>query len=59
MESVAEPASGVREGEEDDMEEMLSVAFTVTPGVKVGDTVVACRVLLCHCRHQVGFIQVQ
>ncbi|PUZ62721.1 LOW QUALITY PROTEIN: hypothetical protein GQ55_3G008600 [Panicum hallii var. hallii] len=59
MESVAEPASGVREGEEGDMEEMLSVAFTVTPGVKVGDTVVACRVLLCHCRHQVGFIQVQ
>ncbi|RLM98081.1 uncharacterized protein C2845_PM06G15770 [Panicum miliaceum] len=59
MESVAEPASGVREGEEGDMEEKLSVAFTVTPGVKVGDTVVACRVLLCHCRHQVGFIQVQ
>jgi len=56
--AVAAPASGVREGE-GDMEEKLSVAFTVTPGVKVGDTVVACRVLLCHCRHQEGFIQVQ
>ncbi|CAN6330299.1 unnamed protein product [Urochloa humidicola] len=45
MESVAAPAAcGVREG--DDMEEKLCVAFTVTPGVKVGDTMVACRVLL-------------
>uniref|UniRef100_A0A0A8Z8K7 GIL1/IRKI C-terminal domain-containing protein n=1 Tax=Arundo donax TaxID=35708 RepID=A0A0A8Z8K7_ARUDO len=34
MESVAAPASGC-------------VAFTVTPGVKVGDTVVACMVFLC------------
>ena len=60
MESVAAPAYGVGEGEGDtDTEEKLSVAFTVTPGVKVGDTVVACRVLLCHCRHQEGFIQVQ
>ncbi|RCV36217.1 hypothetical protein SETIT_7G300500v2 [Setaria italica] len=54
MQSVAAPASGVREG---DMEEKLAVAFTVTPGVKVGDTVVKCRVLLC--RHQERFIQVQ
>ena len=60
MESVAAPAYGVGEGEGDtDTEEKLSVAFTVTPGVKVGATVVACRVLLCHCRHQEGFIQVQ
>ena len=56
--AVAAPASGVREGE-GDMEEKLSVAFTVTPGVKVGDTVVACRVLLRQCRHQEGFIQIQ
>ncbi|CAL5098635.1 unnamed protein product [Urochloa decumbens] len=53
MESVAAPALfGSREG--DDMEEKLCVAFTVTPGVKVGDTVVACRVLLS--RHQDGVI---
>jgi hypothetical protein len=38
--------------------EKVAVAFTVTPGVKVGDTVVKCRVLLC--RHQEErFIQVQ
>ncbi|CAL4897211.1 unnamed protein product [Urochloa decumbens] len=53
MESVAAPALfGSREG--DMMEEKLCVAFTVTPGVKVGDTVVACRVLLS--RHQDGVI---
>ncbi|CAL4911957.1 unnamed protein product [Urochloa decumbens] len=44
MESVAAPALFGSRG--DDMEEKLCVAFTVTPGVKVGDTVVACRVLL-------------
>uniref|UniRef100_A0A0E0RCV5 Uncharacterized protein n=1 Tax=Oryza rufipogon TaxID=4529 RepID=A0A0E0RCV5_ORYRU len=27
------------------------VAFTVTPGMKVGETMVACRVLLCHDQH--------
>ena len=60
MESVAAPAYGVGEGEGDtDTEEKLSVAFTVTPGVKVGATVVACRVLLRQCRHQEGFIQIQ
>jgi len=50
--AVAAPASGVREGEGEKMQEKLSVAFTVTPGMKVGDTVLACRVLLCHRHHQ-------
>ncbi|RLM58087.1 uncharacterized protein C2845_PM18G13820 [Panicum miliaceum] len=53
MESVAVAAPGVREGE-GDVEEKLGVAFTVTPGVKVGDTAVGCRVLLCHRHHQEG-----
>ncbi|XP_062203568.1 protein GRAVITROPIC IN THE LIGHT 1-like isoform X2 [Phragmites australis] len=44
MESVAEPVFG-RRGSHG--EEKLSVALTVTPGVKIGDTVVACRVFLC------------
>jgi hypothetical protein len=64
MESVAAaaaaaPASGGGGGGEGDvLEEKVAVAFTVTPGVKVGDTVVKCRVLLC--RHQEErFIQVQ
>ncbi|CAO2147421.1 unnamed protein product [Urochloa humidicola] len=58
MESVAAPAAcGVREC--NDMEEKLCVAFTVTPGVKVGDTVVACRVLLYQYQGGVTEIQIQ
>jgi hypothetical protein len=57
MESVAalgaEEARRVEAGDE----EKLSVAFTVTPGVKVGDTVVPCRVLLC--RRREGFVQIR
>ncbi|CAN6380357.1 unnamed protein product [Urochloa humidicola] len=53
MESVVAPASCGSRG--DDMEAKLCVAFTVTPGVKVGDTVVPCRVVLL-CHHQEGFI---
>jgi hypothetical protein len=37
-------------GEGDVLEEKVAVAFTVTPGVKAGDTVVKCRVVLY--RHQ-------
>ncbi|CAN6335374.1 unnamed protein product [Urochloa humidicola] len=44
MESVAAAASAGSRG--DDMEAKLCVAFTVTPGVKVGDRVVPCRVVL-------------
>ncbi|XP_066360446.1 protein GRAVITROPIC IN THE LIGHT 1-like [Miscanthus floridulus] len=55
MESVpalsAEEARRLVAGEE----EKLSVAFTVTPGVKVGDTVVPCRVLLCRRRKIASF----
>ncbi|CAO2140617.1 unnamed protein product [Urochloa humidicola] len=53
MESMAAApaACGVREGH---AAEKPSVAFTVTPGVKVGDTVVPCRVLLCHHQESGG-----
>ncbi|TVU27278.1 hypothetical protein EJB05_29879, partial [Eragrostis curvula] len=45
MESVNEPVAGRRE-------ENISVAFTVTPGLKISDTVViACRVFSCHPEH--------
>ncbi|KAG2559650.1 hypothetical protein PVAP13_8KG021400 [Panicum virgatum] len=42
------------------MESVAAPAYGVGEGeVKVGATVVACRVLLRQCRHQEGFIQIQ
>lgn len=56
MESV--PALGAEEDRRVETgEEKLSVAFTVTPGVKVGDTVVPCRVLLC--RRREGLVRIR
>ncbi|EES16619.1 uncharacterized protein LOC8074866 [Sorghum bicolor] len=60
MESVAVVLGAEEEArrvEAGDREEKLSVALTVTPGVKVGDTVVRCRVLLC--RRREGFVGIR
>lgn len=46
MEGVAALGAGEARRVEADEEEKLSVAFTVTPGLKLGDAVVRCRVLL-------------
>ncbi|CAD6270628.1 unnamed protein product [Miscanthus lutarioriparius] len=57
MESVGTLGAEEDRRVEADEEEKLSVAFTVTPGVKVGDTVVPCRVLLC--RRREGFVRIR